>query len=34
MGIYDYTEFIAWQRANDVRHLVRGLTTRSVFNEH
>ena len=34
MGFYDYTEFIVWQRANDVRRLVRGLTTRSVFNDH
>jgi four helix bundle protein len=34
MGFYDHTEFIVWQRANDVRCLVRGLTTRSGFGGH
>src|SRR5262245_36188318 len=34
MGFYDHTEFILWQRANDVRHLVRRLTTRSGFGDH
>lgn len=34
MGFYDHTEFIVWQRANDVRRLVRGLTTRSGFGGH
>ncbi|HKV99855.1 MAG TPA: four helix bundle protein [Vicinamibacterales bacterium] len=34
MGFYDHTEFIVWQRANDVRQLVRGLTTRPAFSGH
>jgi four helix bundle protein len=34
MGFYDHTEFIVWQRASDVRRLVRGLTTRSGFDAH
>ncbi len=33
-GVYDYREFIAWQRANDVRVLVGGLTTRRGFDDH
>jgi four helix bundle protein len=34
MGIYKHTEFFVWQRSNDVRRLIRGLTRRPGFREH
>jgi len=32
--MYDHRQFIAWQRADDVRRLVRGLTARPEFTRH
>ncbi len=34
MGIHDYREFVAWQRADDVRRLVRDLAKRQSFGSH